>query len=52
MPIFCAVFGFLIIALKNKLKSLTHGAEDNEGTQHEEAEPFELGDDQEPDEIV
>ncbi len=44
IAIFCAIFGILIILLKNKLKSLTHGAEDNEGTVYEETEGFEIAD--------
>lgn len=38
------VIGLLVLLLLKKLKSLTHGAEDDEGTTHEEAEGFELGD--------
>lgn len=38
------VFGLLVILLLKKLKKLTHGAEDNEGTVNEEAEGFELAD--------
>jgi POT family proton-dependent oligopeptide transporter len=38
------VIGLLVLLLLKKLKSLTHGAEDKEGTSHEEAEGFELGD--------
>lgn len=45
IAVFTAIFGLLIIALKNKLKALTHGAEDNEGTHFEEQEGFELADD-------
>ena len=44
IAIFCTLFGFLIIALLKPLKRLTHGAEDQEGTKHEEAEGFELAD--------
>ena len=38
------VFGVLVILLLKPLKRLTHGAEDNEGTTNEEAEGFELAD--------
>ena len=38
------VFGFLALLILKKLKELTHGAEDNEGSNHEEAEGFELAD--------
>lgn len=38
------VIGLLVMLLLKKLKSLTHGAEDNEGTKHEEAEGFEIAD--------
>jgi POT family proton-dependent oligopeptide transporter len=44
IAVFCAVFGLLIISLLKVLKRLTHGAEDNEGTIHEEAEGFEIAD--------
>ena len=44
IAVFCAAFGLLIIVLLEKLKRLTHGAEDNEGTINEEAEGFELAD--------
>lgn len=37
-------FGLLVILLLKKLKALTHGAEDNEGTDFEEQEGFELAD--------
>lgn len=43
IAIFCAFFGLLLIALLKRLKRLTHGAEDEEGTAHE-VEPFELAD--------
>jgi POT family proton-dependent oligopeptide transporter len=42
--IFTVVFGLIVIALLKPLKRLTHGAEDNEGTKHEETEGFELAD--------
>jgi POT family proton-dependent oligopeptide transporter len=44
ITIFTVAFGLLVIALLKPLKRLTHGAEDNEGTIHEEAEGFELAD--------
>ncbi|MDX1447339.1 MAG: MFS transporter, partial [Lishizhenia sp.] len=34
IAVFCAIFGFLIIALKKRLKQLTHGAEDDEVEMH------------------
>lgn len=42
--IFTVLFGLLVIALLKPLKRLTHGAEDIEGTSHEENEGFELAD--------
>lgn len=42
--IFTVSFGLLLIVFLKKLKKLTHGAEDNEGTIHEETEGFELAD--------
>lgn len=44
IAIFCVVFGLLVMLFRKKLEVLTHGAEDNEGTMHEEAEGFELAD--------
>ncbi len=44
--IFTVLFGLLVIALLKPLKRLTHGAEDNEGTNYEENEGFELADNQ------
>ncbi|MCF2875288.1 MULTISPECIES: peptide MFS transporter [unclassified Tenacibaculum] len=44
ITIFCVIFGLLIIALLKPLKRLTHGAEDINGSKHEEAEGFELAD--------
>ncbi|MFT6921998.1 MAG: POT family proton-dependent oligopeptide transporter [Crocinitomicaceae bacterium] len=44
ITIFTVAFGLLLIVFLKKLKKLTHGAEDNEGTNHEEAEGFELAD--------
>jgi len=42
ITIFTVLFGLLVIALLKPLKRLTHGAEDNEGTKHDETEGFEL----------
>lgn len=36
--------GVLVLLILKKLKALTHGAEDNEGTNFEEAEGFEIAD--------
>ncbi|NNK89226.1 MAG: MFS transporter, partial [Saprospiraceae bacterium] len=44
IAIFCTIFGILVILLLKPLKRLTHGAEDLEGTHHEEQEGFELAD--------
>jgi len=44
ITVFTVAFGLLVIALLKPLKRLTHGAEDVEGTTHEEAEGFELAD--------
>jgi POT family proton-dependent oligopeptide transporter len=44
IAIITIVIGLLVLLLLKKLKSLTHGAEDNEGTVHEEAEGFEIAD--------
>ncbi len=41
---FCVIFGLLVLVFRKKLEALTHGAEDNERTMHEEAEGFELAD--------
>ncbi len=38
------VIGLLVLLVLKKMKALTHGAEDQEGTNFEEAEGFELGD--------
>ncbi|MEM6718557.1 MAG: peptide MFS transporter [Bacteroidota bacterium] len=46
LVIFTVAFGLLLIIFLKKLKKLTHGAEDNEGTFNEEAEGFELADGQ------
>ncbi|XOV67670.1 MAG: peptide MFS transporter [Fluviicola sp.] len=42
--IYTVAFGILLIIFLKRLKKLTHGAEDNEGTAYEEAEGFELAD--------
>jgi len=42
--VFTLLFGGLILAILKPLKRLTHGAEDLEGTNHEETEGFELAD--------
>ena len=44
IAIFCILFGLLIFLFFKKLKSLTHGAEDNERTMHEEASGVALAD--------
>lgn len=44
LVIFTVAFGLLLILFLKRLKKLTHGAEDNEGTANEEAEGFELAD--------
>ena len=41
---FTIIIGLLVMLVLKKLKALTHGAEDQEGTDHEEAEGFELAD--------
>ena len=43
--IFCTVFGILVILVLKPLKRLTHGAEELEGSKHDETEGFELADD-------
>lgn len=40
--LFTLVFGLIVILLLKPLKRLTHGAEDLEGTKHDETEGFEL----------
>ncbi len=42
IAVFTISIGLLILLVLKKLKALTHGAEDNEGTHSEEAEGFEL----------
>lgn len=44
ITIFTVVFGLLVIALLKPLKRLTHGIEEIEGTNFDEAEGFELAD--------
>ena len=44
IAIFCTLFGILILAILKPLKRLTHGAEDLKGTKNEEAEGFEIAD--------
>jgi POT family proton-dependent oligopeptide transporter len=44
IAVFCLMFGGLVLIFRKRLEILTHGAEDNEGTMHEEAEGFELAD--------
>lgn len=44
LTIFTVAFGLLLILFLKKLKKLTHGAEDKEGTINDEAEGFELAD--------
>ena len=45
--VYTVAFGLLLIVFLKRLKRLTHGAEDNEGTANEEAEGFELADSEE-----
>lgn len=44
LTIFTVSFGLLLIIFLKRLKKLTHGAEDKEGTNFEETEGFELSD--------
>jgi POT family proton-dependent oligopeptide transporter len=44
IAIFCVVFGMLMLLLRKQLEKLTHGVEDREGLNHEEAERFEIAD--------
>ncbi len=46
IAVFCTIIGILVILILKPLKRLTHGAEDLEGTRHEEAEGFEIADNQ------
>ena len=41
---FTAAFGILLLLFLKKLKKLTHGAEDEADTHHEEQEPYEVAD--------
>ena len=44
IAVFCTIFGVLILLILKPLKRLTHGAEDVKGTSYEEAEGFEIAD--------
>jgi len=44
LTLFTVAFGFLLLLFLKRLNKLTHGAEENEGTDHEEQEGFELAD--------
>jgi len=44
IAVFCTIFGILILLILKPLKRLTHGAEDLKGSTNEEAEGFELAD--------
>ncbi|MDO5970819.1 peptide MFS transporter [Flavivirga aquimarina] len=44
IAVFCVLFGGLVLILRKKLETLTHGAEDNERVIYDEAEGFELAD--------
>jgi POT family proton-dependent oligopeptide transporter len=44
IALFCVIFGSIVLLFRKKLEALTHGAEDNEHTMHEEAEGFEIAD--------
>ncbi len=44
IAIFCTIMGLLVVAILKPLKRLTHGAEEREGSQHDETEGFELAD--------
>lgn len=44
IAVFCVVFGFIMLALRDKIEPLTHGVEDKEGQTHDETEGFELAD--------
>lgn len=46
IAIFCSVIGLIVILLLKPLKRLTHGAEDLQSTSFEEAEGFEVADQQ------
>ena len=42
--VFCTIFGILVVLVLKPLKRLTHGAEELEGSKHDETEGFELAD--------
>jgi len=44
LTIFTVSFGLLLILFLKRLKKLTHGAEDIEGSKFEETEGFEIAD--------
>ncbi|MGV6827798.1 MAG: peptide MFS transporter [Flavobacteriales bacterium] len=44
IAVFCVVLGSLVLFIRLKLESLTHGVEDQERDMHDEAEGFELAD--------
>lgn len=44
LTLFTVAFGLLLIVFLKRLKKLTHGAEEKEGTSNEEQEGFELAD--------
>jgi len=44
IAVFCVGFGLLMLVFRKKLEILTHGAEDNEGSNNEEAEGYEIAD--------
>lgn len=44
IAVFCVAFGLIVLAIRPRLESLTHGAEDNEGTAQNETEGYELAD--------
>lgn len=47
---FTAAFSILLLLFLRRLKKLTHGAEEMEGTHHEEQEPYEVADIENPEE--
>jgi flagellar biosynthesis/type III secretory pathway M-ring protein FliF/YscJ len=44
ITVITVLFGIILLIFLRKLKKLTHGAEEEEGTAHEEQEGFELAD--------
>ena len=44
IAVFCTIIGVLVVIVLKPLKRLTHGAEEQEGTSHDETEGFELAD--------